>query len=303
MLETLEPISVLGVGNMGAALASAFLENGHPVTVWNRTIEKAQPLVSKGAQMSKSPAHCVQSGTIILISLASDEIVQHILSETPSLLDRTVINFTTSRPQWEIETANLVTNQLQASGYLHGWTNSLPLEVKNHQATVTYSGPKSLFEQHKHICQVLGKALWLSDDHKKICMLENAALSMVAGLCSGFFQSLALAGAAGYNTIDFTQEVILPLLPILQDILLGMAKRDHHQSYLMSDDSVSESSVSVGTMLGLVSNARETAETSGVSARLFEGFHDVLRQAAESGDSLKDASAVIQMLRRDKSQC
>lgn len=292
MNPTPEPMSVLGLGKMGAALASVFLDNGHPVTVWNRTMEKAQPLIPKGARVANSPADCAQSGTLVLICLFSDEIVRDILDRIPTLLDRTVINFTTSRPQSAIEIADTVTNKLRASGYLHGWINSFPSEVKDQQATVRYSGPKHVFAKQEHICKVLGKALWLSDDHKKTCMLENAALVMLAGLCAAFFQSLALAGAAGVDTVDFAQQVLLPLLPLFQDLLPQMAKRDQDQSHLMPDDSVS-----VGTMLVLVSNALETAETSGVSTRLFEGFHAILRETAESGKRLEDVSTVISMLR------
>lgn len=35
------PVTVLGLGPMGRALASAFLAAGHPVTVWNRTPGRA----------------------------------------------------------------------------------------------------------------------------------------------------------------------------------------------------------------------------------------------------------------------
>jgi 3-hydroxyisobutyrate dehydrogenase-like beta-hydroxyacid dehydrogenase len=294
---TPEPISVLGLGKMGAALASVFLDKGHSVTVWNRKIEKAQPLISKGAKVAESPADCAQSGTLLLISLFSDEVVRDVLSRIPTLRDRTVINFTTSRPQWVIETAYVVTNKLCASGYLHGWINSVPSEVEDQQASVRYSGPEPVFAKHKHICQVLGKALWLSDDHRKICILENAALLMLAGLFVAFFQSLALAGAAGVDRVDFTRHALLPVLPLFQQMLPQMAKRDQDQSHSMSDDSIS-----IGTMKGLVSTALETAETSGVSTRLFDGFHALLRQATKSGKGSEDVSTIIRMLRRGSPQ-
>ena len=35
-------LSVLGMGNMGHALASRLLERGHDVTIWNRTAGKAE---------------------------------------------------------------------------------------------------------------------------------------------------------------------------------------------------------------------------------------------------------------------
>ena len=46
-------ISVIGLGAMGSALAHTLLQNGYSVTVWNRTAEKAEPLVSAGAAIGK----------------------------------------------------------------------------------------------------------------------------------------------------------------------------------------------------------------------------------------------------------
>jgi len=37
-------IAVLSLGNMGGAIAEAFLTNGHQVTVWNRTAAQGGPL-------------------------------------------------------------------------------------------------------------------------------------------------------------------------------------------------------------------------------------------------------------------
>jgi 3-hydroxyisobutyrate dehydrogenase-like beta-hydroxyacid dehydrogenase len=42
-------ISVLGLGQMGSALARSLVSAGHRVTVWNRSPAKAQRLVDLGA--------------------------------------------------------------------------------------------------------------------------------------------------------------------------------------------------------------------------------------------------------------
>jgi 3-hydroxyisobutyrate dehydrogenase-like beta-hydroxyacid dehydrogenase len=42
-------VTVLGLGEMGSALAGAFLGGGLPTTVWNRSPGKADALVAKGA--------------------------------------------------------------------------------------------------------------------------------------------------------------------------------------------------------------------------------------------------------------
>lgn len=48
-VEGMEKIAFLGLGHMGAAMARRLLAAGFPLTVWNRTAEKAEPLVAEGA--------------------------------------------------------------------------------------------------------------------------------------------------------------------------------------------------------------------------------------------------------------
>ena len=47
-------VLVVGLGNMGIALARALLEADYETWVWNRTKEKADPLLQKGAQWSEN---------------------------------------------------------------------------------------------------------------------------------------------------------------------------------------------------------------------------------------------------------
>jgi 3-hydroxyisobutyrate dehydrogenase-like beta-hydroxyacid dehydrogenase len=47
------PVTVIGLGLMGRALATAFLRAGHPTTVWNRTPAKAEQLVAQGAKLAE----------------------------------------------------------------------------------------------------------------------------------------------------------------------------------------------------------------------------------------------------------
>ncbi|MFD4375859.1 NAD(P)-binding domain-containing protein, partial [Streptomyces sp. NPDC058527] len=50
------PVTVIGLGSMGSALAAAFLAAGHPTTVWNRTPERAAPRPGGGAPGAAPPA-------------------------------------------------------------------------------------------------------------------------------------------------------------------------------------------------------------------------------------------------------
>ena len=49
-------VTIIGLGNMGSALARAFVENKRTVTILNRSPEKAAALVELGAVLAKDAA-------------------------------------------------------------------------------------------------------------------------------------------------------------------------------------------------------------------------------------------------------
>lgn len=60
--ETAAPVTVIGLGLMGQALAGAFLKAGHPTTVWNRTASKADQLVAQGALLAPTVDAALKAG-------------------------------------------------------------------------------------------------------------------------------------------------------------------------------------------------------------------------------------------------
>jgi 3-hydroxyisobutyrate dehydrogenase-like beta-hydroxyacid dehydrogenase len=69
-------IAFLGLGNMGEAIARHLIRAGHDVTVWNRTLSKAEPLRSEGAKVGQSPAEAVADAEVAITMLADDAAVE-----------------------------------------------------------------------------------------------------------------------------------------------------------------------------------------------------------------------------------
>ena len=67
-------IAVVGMGNMGRALATRALERGHQVAVWNRSPGRAAPLIANGA-VESSLEGAVSSADVVLLVLADDDAV------------------------------------------------------------------------------------------------------------------------------------------------------------------------------------------------------------------------------------
>lgn len=54
MTDTPLNITVIGLGKIGAAMSKRLLQAGANLTVYNRTIQKAQPLIAAGARGATS---------------------------------------------------------------------------------------------------------------------------------------------------------------------------------------------------------------------------------------------------------
>lgn len=68
----------IGMGSMGRGMAASLIRAGHEVTVYNRTPEKAQPLVAQGARLAESIAEACRAD-IVITMLANDEAVESVV--------------------------------------------------------------------------------------------------------------------------------------------------------------------------------------------------------------------------------
>lgn len=62
----------LGLGNMGSGMARCLLAAGRPLIVWNRSPDKAAPLVALGARLARSPEEAIGEAEIVITSLMDD---------------------------------------------------------------------------------------------------------------------------------------------------------------------------------------------------------------------------------------
>jgi len=112
----LTAVTVIGLGNMGEALAEAFLKGGHPTTVWNRSANKADGLVAKGAALAATVADAVAASPVVIICLSTYEVMHEQLSPlTDELSGRVLVNLTSGTPDQARNTA--ICTRQQGAGY------------------------------------------------------------------------------------------------------------------------------------------------------------------------------------------
>jgi 3-hydroxyisobutyrate dehydrogenase-like beta-hydroxyacid dehydrogenase len=79
-------IAFIGLGKMGSAIAGNIARRGFDLTVWNRSPEKAEPLVKLGAKAAGSAKEAVEEKDVIVTSLMDDRSVLETLDGEKGVL-------------------------------------------------------------------------------------------------------------------------------------------------------------------------------------------------------------------------
>ncbi|MFA6562542.1 MAG: NAD(P)-dependent oxidoreductase [Verrucomicrobiia bacterium] len=150
-------IGMIGLGLMGTALTERLLEHGYRVLVWNRTREKAAPLIARGAEWNDNPlAACDR----VIISLYTSDVVEAVLEQMRDGLraGQIVLDTTTGEPA---QTAALG-KRLAANGvrYLDAPISGSSEQTRRGEATVIVGGEREAFEACSDLWPVLGQKVF-----------------------------------------------------------------------------------------------------------------------------------------------
>jgi len=81
-------LGFIGLGNMGLPMAANLLKAGYQLRVYNRTANKAEPLIAGGAKSVSSPSDVIEPGGIVFSMLADDAAIESIAGSNSDFVDR-----------------------------------------------------------------------------------------------------------------------------------------------------------------------------------------------------------------------
>ncbi|MBP2325778.1 3-hydroxyisobutyrate dehydrogenase-like beta-hydroxyacid dehydrogenase [Kibdelosporangium banguiense] len=87
-------LTIIGLGAMGSALATAYVNGGHHTTVWNRSAGRAVP---PGAVQAATIEEAVAANTLIITCLTTFDATLSVLSDA-DLAGRTLVTLNTGTP-------------------------------------------------------------------------------------------------------------------------------------------------------------------------------------------------------------
>ena len=291
-MSTPERVSVIGLGNMGAALARTFLAAGREVTVWNRTASRATALVRDGAVLASSAAEALAASPLTVVCVGRYEDVYDLFARTADevFVGRTVVNLTWGSP----EDATAMEGWASARGatYLDGGIPVDPRGIGRPETSLVYAGPRPAWETHAPVLRDLGTA---SEHVGDRIGAANVVSLAVPGLLfhvsyGAFFEAAAYAATQGVRTRDLRGQVsgAMRLLADSIDASIDHIEADAYETELTT----------VWVHLDAMRTAVDALATEGQQATILRGLIDVYERAMAAGHGDEHCAALFGMLRR-----
>ncbi|MEU0076149.1 NAD(P)-binding domain-containing protein [Streptomyces sp. NPDC006332] len=284
------PLTLLGTGAMGTALARAWLAAGHPVTVWNRTPARAEALAAEGATVAPSAAAAVAANRLVVVCLLDHASVGEAL-DAADLTGRDLVDLTTGTPAQGRDRAAWA--EARGARFLDGGIMAVPpmIGAANSGAYVFYSGGAALFEEHRDTLAVPAGATYTGADPGFAALHDVALLSAMSGMFAGITHAFALIRREDIAPKDFAP-LLVSWLTAMAPMAHGVAERLERGDY--TKDVLSNLAMQVTGNATLL----RTAEQQGVSAELLTPYMALMerRLAAGQGHGAEDTTGLVDVL-------
>ncbi|MFF8960503.1 NAD(P)-dependent oxidoreductase [Streptomyces sp. NPDC014894] len=282
-------VSVLGLGMMGTALASALLAAGHPVTVWNRTRARTGPLVAQGALPAGTAAEAVAASDLVILCLLDNGNVQEVLDAIgDGAAGRTLVNLTNGTPRQARALAAWAAGR--GARYLDGGIMAVPQMIAGPAAYVFYSGDEDAFREYEPVFAALGGATFTGADAGLASLYDIALLTGMYGMTIGVLQAFALART---ENIPAT-ELAGPLTEWVGTMLRGAPL---WAGAIDSGEHLTDVS-SLAVNRAAVPNFVEAFRDQGLDPVFFEQLQELLERAVERGHGADGLSRLVDLLRK-----
>lgn len=284
-------VAILGLGTMGAGMAKNLLAAGFPVTVYNRTRAKAEPLAAAGARVAESPADAAHDADAIISMLSEENASRATWTGERGALaaaraGTVLIESSTVTPKWIAELAGL--SSARGLALLDAPVTGSRPQAESAQLTFLVGGDATALERVRPALAAMSKEIVHLGPSG-----SGARMKLVNNFLAGV-QIASLAEALAWiERGSLNREMALKVLkngapgsPLVATISARMVEATYDVNFLLS------------LMDKDLRYAAADAATVGVDLRSALTAEARFSDAMSAGFSEKDMSAVIEPLRK-----
>jgi 3-hydroxyisobutyrate dehydrogenase-like beta-hydroxyacid dehydrogenase len=280
-------VTVIGLGNMGSALARTLLGNGQTVTVWNRTPEKAASLVEAGAVPVPSVDAALAASPLVLVCVTNYGAANSILDKAADHLEgKLLIQFTTGSPQ-DARASETWAHE-QGADYLDCAITGSPSSIGTSGAHILVSGRKAVFQKAEPTLRLLANNL----DYKGELIGLASAWEMVYimhyyGMFLSLFHSVQICQAEG--------------IPLDEYITLLGEQGKKYEKWLcenIQSGNYQETSSPLELWAGGIQLIARHARDSHIQGEFVQLAARLFQQAMDAGYGRQEVSALFKVLQK-----
>ncbi|MEX1031450.1 MAG: NAD(P)-binding domain-containing protein [Paenibacillaceae bacterium] len=206
----MKSIGFIGLGIMGAPMASNLLKKGYSVTVYNRTSTRTDEFQRLGADIVSTPADVARSVDVLFTMVSDNQAIEDIFYDDEGIMSGVrpglvIFNCSTVSPDLSIrlhtELADHYVDFFDAPV-----TGSKASAIEG-SLVFMVGGNEQLLEEHKSILLDMGKSVY-SMGGSGTGTRTKLALNTIVGInIAGFIEGLAIASKSGIDLEAFVELV------------------------------------------------------------------------------------------------
>jgi 3-hydroxyisobutyrate dehydrogenase-like beta-hydroxyacid dehydrogenase len=195
-------LGFVGLGAMGELIVPRLMAAGHEVTGWNRSRNKAEPLIAQGMRWADTPRAVAQTSEIVFSIVTDSKAVRAVALGENGIVSGIAkgaiyIDMSTIEP----DESRAIAAEFAKTGatMLDGPLSGSPVTVKAGNASIMIGGDKKAFERVKPVLLAIGPKVTRIGGNGLACQMKIAVnlLLMVEVICFG--EAVALAEKGGVD--------------------------------------------------------------------------------------------------------
>jgi len=275
---------------MGSALAIALLDRGHRVIVWNRTSERAAPLLKKGATLALSPAAAVAGSPLVIMCVLDYKAANAILDSpgvAQGFLQKTLVQLSSGALDEVHDQKHLV--EKHSGHFIAGGILAFPRNIGRPNTLIVYSGDAQAFEQHQStLAGLSGSSQYLGADIGTAIGAYFTLATYIMGVQSVFFETAVLARQYGVSMNSY-----YPLVRLVTDHVDETIRDGAHRVQTGQFD---DSQASIGLWLAYMQDVAKTFDRTGIPAKMTKAIVEQLKLGMTRGDGDQDVAGITESL-------
>lgn len=212
-----ETIAVVGLGGMGSGAARRLLEKGYRVTVWNRSADKAAPLVELGAQAAGSPGDAAAGAGIVITFLADDRALEEVVLGADGVAARlgpgaVHLSMSTISPETGRRLAEA--HRQQGAAYVAAPVFGRPDAAASGQLWIVTSGPAEAKAKAHPVLETLGQGVRdFGYDPVAAHVVKLAGNFLIAAATEAMAEAYTLGEKCGLDRVQLAEFFGASLFP------------------------------------------------------------------------------------------